>query len=76
MSTSGTRVRHGRFARRFRGASAEPIGPGTEPAPVNTPYWLLWSVGIVALLLCVVAFLLWGVDGAGTLFDMIVAFCT
>jgi len=26
--------------------------------------------------LCVVAFVLWGINGASTLFDMIVALCT
>ena len=44
--------------------------------PQNTPYWLLWSTGIVAFVLCIVAFVLWGFGGASTLFDMIVAFCT
>jgi hypothetical protein len=47
-----------------------------EPPPANTPYWLLWSTGIVAFLLGVAAFVLWGTGGASTLFDMIVAFCT
>ena len=55
---------------------AEQISPGAEPSPANTPYWLLWSTGIVAFVLCIVAFVLWGTNGASTLFDMIVAFCT
>jgi hypothetical protein len=42
----------------------------------NTPYGLLWATGIVAVVLGVVAFLLWGMNGATTLFDMIVALCT
>ena len=46
------------------------------PPPVNTPYWLLWSTGIAAVLLGAVAFVLWGINGAGTLFDMIVALCS
>ena len=29
----------------------------------NTPYWLLWSTGIVAFVLCIVAFVLWGTNG-------------
>ena len=44
--------------------------------PVRTPYRLLWSTGIVAGVLGIVAFVLWGINGTGTLFDMIVAFCT
>ncbi len=47
-----------------------------EPSPADTPYRLLWSTGIVAVVLCIVAFVLWGINGAGTLFDMIVALCT
>jgi len=43
---------------------------------IGTPYWLLWSTGIVAVVLSIVAFLLWGINGASTLFDMIVALCT
>jgi hypothetical protein len=74
MSTIGTRIRNGRIARVFR--RAEQISPGAEPSPANTPYWLLWSTGIVAFVLCIVAFVLWGTNGASTLFDMIVAFCT
>jgi hypothetical protein len=48
---------------------------GTGPQP-RTPYWLLWSTGIVAVVLCAVAFVLWGINGTATLFDMIVALCT
>jgi hypothetical protein len=76
MSTIGTRIRNGRIARLLRSTQAEAISPGAEPSPANTPYWLLWSTGIVAFVLCVVAFVLWGINGANTLFDMIVAFCT
>jgi hypothetical protein len=72
MSTIGTRIRNGRIARLLRSTQAA----GAEPSPANTPYWLLWSTGIVAFVLCVVAFVLWGINGANTLFDMIVAFCT
>jgi len=42
----------------------------------DTPYRLLWLAGTAAFLLCIAAFLLWGLGGAGMLFDMIVAFCT
>jgi hypothetical protein len=46
------------------------------PAAAKTPYFLLWSTGIIAVVLCVAAFVLWGSQGASTLFDMIVALCT
>jgi hypothetical protein len=46
----------------------------STPAPA-TPYWLLWSSGIAAAVLAIVAFLLWGIIGGSTLFDMIVALC-
>ena len=76
MSTIGTRIRNGRIARFLRSTRAEQINTATEAPPANTPYWLLWSTGIVAFVLCIVAFVLWGINGAGTLFDMIVALCT
>ena len=44
--------------------------------PAATPYWLLWSVGVAGVVLCIAAFVLWGVAGATTLFDMIVALCS
>ena len=53
-----------------------PGGSTRDEAPhADTPYRLLWSSGIITLVLCVIAFLLWGISGAGTLFDMIVALC-
>ena len=45
-------------------------------SPNNTPHGLLWSTGIIAFILGIVAFVLWGINGAGTLFDMMVALCT
>ena len=42
----------------------------------DTPHRLLWIAGTAALLLCIAAFLLWGLGGAGILFDAIVALCT
>jgi len=47
-----------------------------EPSPARTPYLLLWSTGVVALVLSMTAFALWGMNGPRTLFDMIVALCT
>jgi hypothetical protein len=75
MSTIGTRIRDGRVARLARNTPAEQISTA-EPSPADAPYRLLWSTGIVAFVLCVVAFVLWGINGASTLFDMIVALCT
>jgi hypothetical protein len=106
MSTIGTRIRSGRFARLLRSAHARQRGhaaeaPSAEALPAEaparmsrksgnrfsdkdmrktkeaeTPYWLLWSTGAVAFVLGVIAFVLWGLNGASTLFDMIVALCT
>ena len=75
MNAIGTHGRNGRVVRLFRSTPAEATGPGVASSAA-TPYWLLWSTGIIAFVLCVGAFILWGVHGASTLFDMIVAFCT
>jgi hypothetical protein len=58
-----------------RDARADQTSVAAPPA-AKTPYWLLWSTGIAAVVLCVAAFVLWGTNGASTLFDMIVALCT
>ena len=44
--------------------------PAADP-----PYRLLWSVAIAAFVLSIAAFVLWGLNGAATLFDLIAAFC-
>ncbi len=75
MSTSGTRIRHGRVAPLVRDMSAEGRNPAAEPSSAKTPYRLLWSTGVVAGVLGIVALVLWGMNGAGTLFDMTVALC-
>jgi hypothetical protein len=75
MSANGTRTRSGRVARLVN-TRAEQTSPAAEPPSANPPYWLPWSTGIVAFVLCIVAFVLWGINGASTLFDMIVAFCS
>ncbi len=75
MSTIGTRIRNGRVARIVRNTRAEQISPAAESSPGNTPYWLLWSIGMVAFVLGTVAFALWGLNGASTLLDVIVALC-
>jgi hypothetical protein len=76
MSTNGTPTPSGRDARLVRDTRAEQTSPAAEPPPAKAPYWLLWSTGIVAFFLCIVAVVFWGINGASTLFDMIVAFCT
>ena len=76
MNTIGTRIRNGHIAHFLRRKRAEEMNTATEAPPANTPYWLLWSTGIIASVLCIAAFVLWGINGAGTLFDMIVALCT
>ena len=76
MSTIGTRMRAARTARLVRNTRAIKPNRAAEPSPAITPYWLLWSTGIVAFVLCIVAFVLWGINGANSLFDMIVALCT
>jgi len=50
-------------------AAAQPSS-GTPPRP------LLWSVGVAAVVLGICAFVLWGINGAATLFDMMAAFCS
>ena len=76
MSTIGTPIRENRVSQLITNTNGEQLIPMVEPSPANTPYWLLWSTGVVAFVLCVVAFVLWGVTGTRTLFDMIVALCT
>jgi|GEM_PF-862981 len=76
MSTAGARTRSGRVARLVPNTRAEQIGPATKSSSTNTSYRLLWSTGIIAFVLCILAFVLWGINGASTLFDMMVALCT
>ena len=60
----------GRDARAYRQTTA------IESQDPKTPYVLLWSTGIAAIAIGIAAFVLWGVTGVSTLFDMIVALCT
>jgi hypothetical protein len=69
MSTIGTRLRKNSRSR------AE-LSPMAGPSPADTPYLLLWLTGVVAFVLCMVAFVLWGIIGSRTMFDMIIALCT
>ena len=75
MSAAGSPSRNRPLVRRARDIGGEPVGLA-EPSPAETPYWLLWSTGIVALALGIAAFLLWGLNGASTLFEAMVALCT
>jgi hypothetical protein len=74
MSISGARTGAGRVARRFRSTDGGRIDPGAKSS-AGKPHRLLWSVGIIAFVLGVAASVLWGINGAGTLFDMMAAFC-
>jgi hypothetical protein len=47
-----------------------------QPSSGTTPHRLLGSVGVAALVLGISAFVLWGINGAGTLFDMMAALCS
>ena len=76
MSPIGNRIRNGRAELRGRNEPAEEISSVAEPTHANAPYWLLSLTGTVAFVLCIVAFVLWGINGASTLFDMMVALCT
>jgi hypothetical protein len=75
MSTIGTNWRVGRIARLVRSPAIGQRPAGIKPSSPSTPYVLLWSTGVVAVVLGVAALLLWGLNGAATLLDMIVAFC-
>jgi hypothetical protein len=72
MSTIGTRLKKNRAYNQYTRRPS----PMAEPSPANTPYWLLWLTGVVAFVLCMVAFVLWGITGTRTLFDMMIALCT
>jgi hypothetical protein len=52
------------------------IPRGAEQPAARTPYGLLWATGIAAVVLSIAAFILWGTNGASTLFDLIVTLCT
>jgi hypothetical protein len=47
-----------------------------EPPSIDRPHRLLWLAGIAAFVLCFAAFVLWGVNGASTIFDLMVALCS
>ena len=55
-------------------------GTHSAPAPEQqssaAPNRLLWFAGIAACSLSIIAFVLWAINGAGILLDMMVALCT
>ena len=76
MSRIGARLRNGRGTPLARNPRAAQIGPAAAPSLDNTPYGCCGRPGIVAVVLGIAAFVLWGLHGAGTLFDMMVALCS
>ena len=56
--------------------SCDGLRPIFRASPADTPYLILWLTGVVAFVLCMVAFLLWGITGSRTLFGMTIALCT
>ena len=76
MSGAETRTGNGRAHWRVWSACAKPPTARVQPSGGGTPYGVLWSAGVVAFVICVFAFVLWGINGAGTLLDMIAAFCS
>jgi hypothetical protein len=73
--SSTARIRDGGAARLARSPGTRSPAKDTQPSPGTTPRRLLWSVGAAAFVLGIGAFVLWGINGAGTLFDMIALFC-
>jgi hypothetical protein len=41
----------------------------------SLPRWLAWLVGALGVALCLLTFLLWGLNGPAYILDLIVAFC-
>lgn len=76
MRTTATGFRKSGVVPLLTHTHVEQISPTAGPSPTDTPYFLLWSTGVIAFVLSMVAFMFWGITGATTLFDMIVALCT
>jgi hypothetical protein len=73
--SSTARIRDGGAARLACSPGAKSPAKDAQPSPGTPPRRLLWSVGVAGSVLGIIAFVLWGINGAGTLFDMIAAFC-
>jgi hypothetical protein len=76
MSAAGAPTPAGRVARLLRNAGGGRVGPVVPILPANAPHALIWLTGVAAFVLAVAAFVLWGINGAATLFDMMVVLCT
>jgi hypothetical protein len=75
MSGIAARIRNVGTTRLPRSAGTKSPANDAQPSSGTTPHRLLWSVGAAAFVLGIGAFVLWGINGASTLFDMIAAFC-
>ena len=75
MSIIGARTGDGGVARRLQSPGGERIDMAAKSSG-DRHYRLLWSAGIIAFALGMAAFVLWGINGAGTLLEMMVALCT
>lgn len=73
MNMMGDRL--GRVLRLSLHRRAKQMSCPDEPSSAETPYWLLWSTGIVAVVIGIAAFVLLSINGVTTLFEMIVALC-
>jgi hypothetical protein len=75
MSGITGRTRNGGTTGLARSAGTRSPAKDARPSSGTTPRRLLWSVGVAAFVFAICAFVLWGINGAGTLFDMMAAFC-
>jgi hypothetical protein len=46
-----------------------------RPSATRGELWLLWTTGLVALVLGAVAFVLWGTRAGDFIFDLVAAYC-
>lgn len=76
MKAEGSGLQDGWVDRYVREPPPEQSVVTAETTAPNTPHGLLWLTGIVAVVIGAIAFVLWGINGASILLDMIVALCT
>jgi hypothetical protein len=76
MKAVGRSIRNGGADRLFLDRRVEQIDLPAAQSAADPPSRLLWSIGIIAAMLSIAAFLLWGINGASTLFDMMAALCS
>jgi hypothetical protein len=48
---------------------------GSEGTSGGAPSFLLWSVGVIAIVLGAAAFVLWGTRAGDFIFDLVAAYC-